>query len=774
MSESPHGVPEFSGSQQQFHTFSESNHPNGFPFQQFPMQHGTVVSQGQVPMGQYPHPAAAHHTFLQNNGPGPPFHTNNSMQQMQNQFTPMPQIPSGYPSHALPGNSGSFNQPGDISQQSQSTSQPHSHHVNPFTSENQFVSNPPIVFSSSPMNPQAGEDGMPRQMVLNGPPPFMNNPVLHPASQIHNGAYLENNQNFISTSSTPSLPHSNSVATSSNSGTIVNQSHFSTQESMGNLVSTSGLVRTSSGDIHQRNHESQTQYTFQALQPQLLRPQWQSGTPNMEPNNIAHAKQLKERMPNPYTISNPSSVESIRPAYNESNYNRPLFPVRYPQRMAGPVRFPPHGPPYPNNQIPLRPQLNPYRLNINQRNQITSGSPHQFHMSAVRGPSASGNFDKPDNPMGLYASESREQNVQHPNNMVFQGHPTSLQHQSNLVQNGNNMIAITSQDNSNSNGNNEQMPFPHVLITSQDQTHSGMNPIPGPHYVKDINPQSTVSLRYQEGVELPRQIHPNYSANQTGQRFPGPQMMPHFPIGRENTNQAQHGPPQRYPHAPLPPGVPVGNFPQNMGQHIRMPFPNSHQNGRMQLDGSPNGEITGPTPVQSSTLQQISPQMRLVGHPQGQIPPHNAYSMPNYHPTQPMLSQVRQTSFAPDPSQRNPNIMQGARMTVPLQQVQPISGKLPIPSLSTPSDIPTVSQGNLASVAFQLPTKPGLQFMSSGTYVSTRMVGSSGIITPGGVMMTGISPQVVEKVLVPWGWKRIFMNDAIVYFRYNIELFSLS
>ena len=145
------------------------------------------------------------------------------------------------------------------------------------------------------------------------------------------------------------------------------------------------------------------------------------------------------------------------------------------------------------------------------------------------------------------------------------------------------------------------------------------------------------------------------------------------------------------------------------------------------------------------------------------MPPQSLYSAPN--PKQPMPMPVLLNR---DPSRGNPTMLSGPRATVPLQQFQQMSGKLPIPSLSKPSDVSGGSQGNLANLAFQLPqgsvSKPGLQFVSTGTFGSSGMVGSPGLMTPR-VMMTGLSPQTIEKVLVPWGWKRIFMNDVIVYFR---------
>ena len=53
-----------------------------------------------------------------------------------------------------------------------------------------------------------------------------------------------------------------------------------------------------------------------------------------------------------------------------------------------------------------------------------------------------------------------------------------------------------------------------------------------------------------------------------------------------------------------------------------------------------------------------------------------------------------------------------------------------------------------SNLAFQMPAnnKPGIQFVQTGG-------GQGPLMVP------------LEKVMVPWGWKRIYINDTIVYFR---------
>jgi len=40
-------------------------------------------------------------------------------------------------------------------------------------------------------------------------------------------------------------------------------------------------------------------------------------------------------------------------------------------------------------------------------------------------------------------------------------------------------------------------------------------------------------------------------------------------------------------------------------------------------------------------------------------------------------------------------------------------------------------------------------------------------VYPPGTFVTAMAPQV-EKVIVPWGWKRLLLNGAIVYFRWEV------
>jgi hypothetical protein len=40
-------------------------------------------------------------------------------------------------------------------------------------------------------------------------------------------------------------------------------------------------------------------------------------------------------------------------------------------------------------------------------------------------------------------------------------------------------------------------------------------------------------------------------------------------------------------------------------------------------------------------------------------------------------------------------------------------------------------------------------------------------VYPPGTFVTAMAAPQVEKVIVPWGWKRLLLNGAIVYFRWE-------
>jgi hypothetical protein len=105
-------------------------------------------------------------------------------------------------------------------------------------------------------------------------------------------------------------------------------------------------------------------------------------------------------------------------------------------------------------------------------------------------------------------------------------------------------------------------------------------------------------------------------------------------------------------------------------------------------------------------------------------------------------------------------------MVAPLRQQQPnvSSGQL-VSSISTGNSAQQQQLVNVVSFQLAQPAVSGQQLYqpppgssSFVTAVSTHP--SSGLVLPAQQQQL-----MVEKVVVPWGWKRLLFNGAIVYFR---------
>jgi len=46
-------------------------------------------------------------------------------------------------------------------------------------------------------------------------------------------------------------------------------------------------------------------------------------------------------------------------------------------------------------------------------------------------------------------------------------------------------------------------------------------------------------------------------------------------------------------------------------------------------------------------------------------------------------------------------------------------------------------------------------------------------VYPPGTFVAGVGAAQVEKVVVPWGWKRLLLNGTIVYFRLDSLMMSI-
>lgn len=808
------GLPEYSGSdqQQQYQSFPGAQQHD---FNQFTATNGGQPDQRQAALGQCLPRMISSYSYAPHEGQGTSgqglggnhhYVHQQMVAQGQEHFNQqqMAPIPSGYPVHALPGNAGSsqMETAGHMSdEQNESTSDLNSQHVNALTSDsNQFVSNTPILFSNQVMHHQGGR--MPQQIIYSGPKPFMNNHLIPPASQFKNNQFVEKNENFVSIQTEnsqhimhPSTPEqgANSVVTNNTTTNMVGISSIQhSQIDMGGATSNVGS--------NDRCQESQSGHTFHYPLQMNYSDQWPSNNADKNLQIDEHAQQVSMQ----HTVSYLTPPENTRAMSSGSTFPGSQFQGGFPQRQVGPQQnvFNPRGQQHaPQNQYPMhRPMINQYRMNSEtvqvQDNQFNTG--HHISQPGDRFASPGPGLERPmfhakqspnnqpypnsnkvkylgpqglsDNPMGpgLGPQLVRMGMVQYsncqpePSQHIDQGNPDHIMMQH-------------PQGGQPHELNQLRMQGPPQMATSTMQQQMQGNP--GMEHQGNIHTgqQTGMTVRFQNRMPVCMDMNPNFP-QMMDPRSSAPRMMPRF-----MQMPGPSHPPDLRTSGPTEINTSMMNMPgqmppQNMmGPQIRMPFKPGMQ-GPMRMMRMPGNPQMGPRFIHPDMQQQmrflapINGQIPQpggnpgLGHPGGNLGP-GQYPAPQ-HGAQPLPVMMNPESH---PSNNNSNKVQFPRLDASPHQYHQMPSNLKSDP-GKPSDLPPNigSQGNMASVslAFQLPPssmgKPGLQFISPGTFVTS---GTSALVSQG-IMMPGLAPATVENVLVPWGWKRIFINDAIVYFRY--------